>query len=109
VITEEYIPTYSDQGFQPVIVHTGDKLIFGCDLSNEHGQYMPLLLDSDDTLLNIFQQVGPETVLFPLSFLVDGSNVVQHVYNDKESESPDAVSPPTFIEDLEALLSESDE
>ena len=109
MITEEYIPTYGDQGFQPVIIHTGDKLVFGCDLSEKHGKDMPLLLDSDDTLLNVFQQVGPNTVLFPLSFLIDPTNEVRHVYNDKESESEESVSPPTFIEDLEALLSESEQ
>lgn len=104
MIAETYLPEYGPQGFQPVIVHVGDQLGFGCELSKDFGAYMPLLLDSDDTLLNIFQQVGPESVLFPLAFLVDRESVVAHVYNDPDAENGETKSPASLLDDLAALL-----
>lgn len=104
MIIDEYIPVYGEAGFQPVIVHVGDQMAFGCDLSREFGEFLPLLLDSDDTLLNIYQQVGAESVLFPLAYLIDRELTVQHVYNEPEDENEESKSPKTLLEDLEALL-----
>ena len=104
MIIDDYIPSYGDQGFQPIIVHVGDQLSFGCDLARTYGLDLPLLLDSDDSLLNIFQQVGLDSVLFPLAYLVTDDNVVAHVYNEPESDEDESKSPATLIEDLEELL-----
>ena len=104
MIIEEYIPTYGEQGFQPIIIHVGDQMGFGCDLARTYGLDLPLLLDSDDSLLNIFQQVGLDSVLFPLAYLVTGDNIVAHVYNEPETEDAESESPETLIEDLEELL-----
>ena len=106
MIIEEYIPVYGEEGFQPVIVHVGDQLAFGCDLARDFGESLPLLLDSDDTLLNIYQQVGPESVLFPLAYLTDRDSTVQYVYNNPEDENEETKSPKTLLSDLEALLAE---
>ena len=106
MIIDEYIPAYGEAGFQPVIVHVGDQLAFGCDLAREFGAVLPLLLDSDDTLLNIDQQVGPESVLFPLAYLTDRTSTVQYVYNNPEDENEETKSPKTLLSDLESLLEE---
>ena len=104
MIIDEYIPVYAEAGFQPVIVHVGDQMAFGCDLSREFGAHLPLLLDSDDTLLNIYQQVGAESSLFPLAYLIDRDLTVKHVYNNPEEENEESKSPKSLLDDLEALL-----
>jgi len=104
VIIDEYLPKYEAQGFQPIIVHVGDALGFGCDLSRTYGEDLPLLLDSDNTLLNIFQQVGLNSVLFPLAYLIEENNVVTHVYNDPDDQDEETESPNSLITDLEGLL-----
>ena len=104
MIAEQYMPAYAAQGFQAVIIHTGDDVGYGCDLATETSGVFPVLLDTDNTILDIFQQVGPDAILFPLAFLIDRDGVIRHVYNEKEL--PGEVSPHTLIEDVEALLAE---
>jgi len=104
VIADEYIPAYADQGFRPVIIHTGTDVGYGLNLSGDTAGVFPVLLDTDNTILDVFQQLGPEAILFPLAFLVDRNGVIRHVYNEKEL--PGEVSPHTLIEDVEALLAE---
>ena len=104
MIADEYVPAYGDQGFRAVIVHTGNDVGYGLNLSGDTGGAFPVLLDTDNTILDIFQQLGPDAILFPLAFLIDREGVIRHVYNEKEL--PGEVSPHTLIEDLEALLAE---
>ena len=104
MIVEQYLPIYQEKGFQPVVVHIGDQLAFACDLAREFGAALPILLDSDETLLNVYQQVGLTSTLFPLAYLIDGEEVVQKVYNDPEQENEETKSPLTLLDDLETLL-----
>ena len=104
MIIDSYLPQFAAQGFQPIIVHVGNQMAFGCDLDRDFGNDLPLLLDSDETLLNLYQQVGPESTLFPLAYLTNREDVIEFVYNDSSQEDSETKSPASLLEDLEQLL-----
>ena len=103
-IVHDYLPNYAADGFQAVIVHVGNELPNGCKLADEYEGAFPLLLDSDNTLLDVYQQVGPEAVLFPLGYLVDQDNTVQYIYNDPNDLDEVTESPASLLDDVEELL-----
>ena len=104
MIVSEYIPAYASQGFQPVIVHAGPDVGGGIGYCLDNGVAFPMLLDADNSTLDVLQQTGPDSILFPLAYLIDREGTVRHVYN--QAEPPGEYSPETLIEDLEALLAE---
>ena len=104
MIIETYLPQFASKGFQPIIVHVGDQMVFGCDLDRDFGDQLPLLLDSDETLLNIYQQVGADSTLFPLAYLTNREDVIEFIYNDASQEDGETKSPATLVDDLQQLL-----
>lgn len=102
MIANDVLPTYGAQGFEVFIVHTGPDVAYAFDLLADTSGAYPLMLDIDDNALAVYQQLGPDALLFPLAYLVDKNRVIRHVYNESEVD----ILPPTLKADIEALLAE---
>ena len=72
--------------------------------SGPTGNDLPLHSIRTRPSLNLYQQVGPESTLFPLAYLTNREDVIEFVYNDSSQEDSETKSPASLLEDLEQLL-----
>lgn len=103
MIENDYVPSWGPQGFAPFIVHTGPDLAFAASLEKENVLTFSMLLDSDETIFDLLSQTDPETLPFPLGYLVDRDGIIRHIYAGYvEGE----ISPAALPADAAALLAE---
>lgn len=101
MIESDYLPTWGPQGFAPFIVHTGSDLSYAAFIEADKGLTFSMLLDSDETIFDRLSQTDPETLPFPLAYLVDRDGIIRHVYAGYvEGE----ISPAALATDVQALL-----
>ena len=103
MIETDYLPTWGPQGFVPFIVHTGEDLAFAASLETDNALTFSMLLDADESIFDHLSQTDPDTLPFPLAYLVDRAGVVRQIYAGYvEGE----VSPAALAADVQALLAE---
>jgi peroxiredoxin len=103
VIESDYLTAWGSKGFAPFIVHTGADVASALRFATEGELSFSLYLDTDETIFNRFSQTDPDTLPFPLAYLIDRKGFVRHVYAGYvEGE----ITPASLATDVEALLAE---
>lgn len=103
MIENDYLPTYGPQGLSAFVVHAGMNTPFAVSLTAKNALTFSLILDTDETVFDVFSQTTPTSLPFPLGYLVDRKGIIRHIYSGYvEGE----ISPPTLTDDITALLAE---
>ncbi|HIA01398.1 MAG TPA: redoxin domain-containing protein [Myxococcales bacterium] len=79
---------YAAQGFTALVVHVGDQLLYAQNICRDANLSLPMVMDVDSSVLDLYGRVGEDVKLFPLGYLIDKQGVVQEVYTDEEPDIP---------------------